>query len=112
MFKRKIFPIFLMIVMVVPVFASTAVNAAPPGCPAGTFTMMSKELESACKGEMAGKKVSVIGTQAGPDADSFQASFKEFEDWTGITVTYTDSKEVATAHSANPSWANRHRMAT
>jgi len=107
MFKRKIFPIFLMIVMAVPVFASTAVNAAPPGCPAGTFTMMSKELESACKGEMAGKKVSVIGTQAGPDADSFQASFKEFEDWTGITVTYTGSKAfeadvTATVKGGNP----------
>jgi len=65
----------------------------PPGCPDGFFTMMSKELESACKGEMAGKIVTVGGTQDGNDATQFQNSFKEFEDWTGITVAYNGGKQ-------------------
>src|ERR1041385_3990275 len=107
MFKRKIFPILMIVVMAIPVFASGPVFAAPPGCPANFFTMMSAELTSACKGELAGKSVTVIGTQAGPDADSFQTSFKEFEDWTGITVTYTGSKAfeadvTATVKGGNP----------
>ncbi len=65
----------------------------PPGCPAGFFPMMSKELAAACNGEYAGMKVSVGGTQDTQDAINFQNSFKEFEDWTGITVTYSGGKQ-------------------
>jgi alpha-glucoside transport system substrate-binding protein len=93
MFKRKIFPIVLMFALAIPTFATNRASAAAPGCPAGTFEMMSKELESACKGEYAGKIVTVGGTQDGPDAASFQNSFKEFEDWTGIKVAYNGGKQ-------------------
>jgi len=74
---------------------STSVMAQdkPPGCPDGFFPMMSKELASACKGEMAGKVVTIGGTQDTNDAINFQNSFKEFEDWTGITVAYNGGKQ-------------------
>ena len=93
MLKRKTLPILLMIIMVIPIFGAQLVSAAPPGCPAGFFPMMSKELESACKGEMAGKVVTIGGTQDTNDAVNFQNSFKEFEDWTGITVAYNGGKQ-------------------
>jgi len=92
MFKQKFIHIVMIAVLAIPVLASVQVNAAAPGCPADFFTMMSAELTSACKGELAGKEVSIIGTQVDADAVSFQTSFKEFEDWTGIKVNYTGSK--------------------
>jgi alpha-glucoside transport system substrate-binding protein len=93
MFKRKTLPVLLMIVMIIPILSANLVSAKAPGCPDGFFPMMSKELESACKGELAGTVVTIVGTQAGPDAVSFQNSFQEFMDWTGINVLYSGNKQ-------------------
>jgi len=83
----------LVVGLVLSLGTSVMAQDKPPGCPDGFFPMMSKELASACKGEMAGMKVSVGGTQDTNDAINFQNSFKEFEDWTGITVTYSGGKQ-------------------
>jgi len=85
------------------VFAQDA--AKPTGCPEGTWTMMSKELESACKGEMAGKVVTMTGPFTEGDEAKFNSSIAEFEGWTGIDIQYTGSKEfeasIRTAAEAN-----------
>jgi len=93
MIKRRFYLILVIAALLVPVIGLGSVHAAPPGCPANFFTMMSKELEAACKGAYAGKVVTVGGTQDGPDAVSFQKSFQEFEDWTGIQVAYNGGKQ-------------------
>jgi alpha-glucoside transport system substrate-binding protein len=93
MLKHKIFQIAIIAALAVTTLGISAVRAAPPGCPAGTFELMSKELEAACKGEYAGKVVTVGGTQDTADAVSFQNSFKQFEEWTGITVAYNGGKQ-------------------
>ncbi len=73
--------------------ANAARAAAPAGCPAGHWTMTSKELDSACKGDLAGKTVSMSGPFVDSDEAKFNASIKDFEAWTGITIKYTGSKE-------------------
>ncbi len=67
------------------------------GCPEGLFEMMTPELESACKGELAGKEVTMNGPFTGPDEVIFNESIKEFEAWTGIDIKYTGSKEFEAA---------------
>ncbi|MEP7288697.1 MAG: ABC transporter substrate-binding protein [Chloroflexota bacterium] len=94
---KKLIITLLVAVLAIPVFSQginvSASAKAAPGCPAGTFEMMSKELEAACKGDYAGKIVTIGGTQDTNDAVSFQNSFKEFEDWTGIKVAYNGGKQ-------------------
>lgn len=79
----------------------TTTRAAAPGCPAGLWTMMSAELESACKGEMAGTSVTMTGPFVDADEVKFNAAVKEFEDWTGIDIKYTGSKEFEAAIRAS-----------
>lgn len=79
----------------------TTTRAAAPGCPAGLWTMMSAELESACKGEMAGKVVTMTGPFVDADAAKFDATIAEFEGWTGIDIQYTGSKEFEAAIRAS-----------
>jgi alpha-glucoside transport system substrate-binding protein len=94
---RKSFKIVLLCLVTVLSLSSALVRAAAPGCPADTWTMMSKELESACKGELAGKVVTMTGPFTGEDEAKFNASIKDFQDWTGITIKYTGSKEFEAA---------------
>ncbi|GIL09042.1 MAG: alpha-glucoside ABC transporter substrate-binding protein [Chloroflexota bacterium] len=93
MFRRKVFPILLLVALIVPILSVNVVGAQPPGCPDGFFPMMSAELEAACNGEYAGTVVTIVGTQDGNDAVQFQNSFQAFMDWTGIIVVYTGSKQ-------------------
>jgi alpha-glucoside transport system substrate-binding protein len=77
---------------------NTSVKAqAAPGCPKDLWTMMTKELTAACKGELAGKSVTMSGPFVTPDLEKFEASIKEFETWTGIDIKYTGSKEFEAA---------------
>jgi len=73
--------------------AGRTVTAAPAGCPKDLWTMMTPELTSACKGELAGKTVTMTGPFVDVDEVKFNQSVKDFQDWTGITIKYTGSKE-------------------
>jgi alpha-glucoside transport system substrate-binding protein len=84
--------------LAIPSFsAMRSANAAAAGCPDGLWTMMTKELTSACKGDLAGKTVTMTGPFTDADAVKFNASVKDFQDWTGITIQYTGSKEFEAA---------------
>lgn len=97
----------LTIVLLVAVLASsafgsmTSVRAAAAGCPSGLFSMMSKELESACKGDLAGKTVTMTGPFTAADEVKFNASVKDFESWTGIDIKYSGTKEFEAAIRAS-----------
>src|SRR4051812_36904825 len=97
--------IVLLAATVLSVGSSVLAQSTPPGCPEGLWTMMSKELESACKGEMAGKVVTMTGPFTEGDEAKFNSSIGEFEGWTGIDIQYTGSKEfeasIRTAAEAN-----------
>ncbi len=101
---RKI-SLVLLIALVLSLGTSVMAQDKPAGCPEGTFTMMSKELESACKGEMAGKVVTMTGPFTEGDEAKFNSAISEFEGWTGIDIQYTGSKEfeaaIGTAMDAN-----------
>jgi alpha-glucoside transport system substrate-binding protein len=62
---------------------------------------MSPELESACKGELAGTVVTMNGPFTDEDEVKFNASIEEFEAWTGIDIQYTGSKEFEAAIRAS-----------
>jgi alpha-glucoside transport system substrate-binding protein len=72
---------------------TTATFAQAAGCPDGLWTMMSAELEAACKGDLAGTSVTMSGPFTDEDEVKFNASVAEFEGWTGIDIQYTGSKE-------------------
>lgn len=78
-------------------FALPAMGQEAAGCPEGLWTNMSAELESACKGELAGTAVTMTGPFVDEDAVKFDASIAEFEAWTGIDIQYTGSKEFEAA---------------
>src|SRR5690349_24568739 len=87
----------LVVALVLSLGTSVMAQDKPPGCPEGLWTMMSKELESACKGEMAGKVVTMSSTFTGADEAKWNDTIKEFEGWTGIDLQYTGSKEFEAA---------------
>src|SRR5512141_3263518 len=93
---RKI-SLVLLTALVLSLGTSVMAQDKPKGCPEGTWTMMSKELESACKGEMAGKVVTMTGPFTEGDEAKFNSSVTEFEGWTGIDIQYTGSKEFEAA---------------
>ncbi len=76
---------------------TTATLAQAAGCPDGLWSMWSAELESACKGELAGTAVTMSGPFTDEDEVKFNASIEEFEAWTGIDIQYTGSKEFEAA---------------
>jgi alpha-glucoside transport system substrate-binding protein len=78
-------------------FALPAFSQDAAGCPDGLWSMMSAELESACKGELAGTVVTMSGPFTDEDEVKFNASIAEFEAWTGIDIQYTGSKEFEAA---------------
>lgn len=78
-------------------FALPAFSQDAAGCPEGLWSMMSAELESACKGELAGTVVTMSGPFTDEDEVKFNASVAEFEAWTGIDIQYTGSKEFEAA---------------
>ncbi len=87
------FSLVLLIALVLSLGTSVMAQDKPAGCPEGLWTMMSKELESACKGEMAGKVVTMSSTFVDADQIKWEDTIKEFEGWTGIDLQYTGSKE-------------------
>jgi alpha-glucoside transport system substrate-binding protein len=101
---RKI-SLVLLVALVLALGTNVMAQDKPSGCPEGTFTMMSAELESACKGEMAGKVVTMTGPFTEGDEAKFNSAIAEFEGWTGIDIQYTGSKEfeaaIGTAMDAN-----------
>jgi alpha-glucoside transport system substrate-binding protein len=72
---------------------SLITHAQAAGCPDGLWSLMSAELESACKGDLAGKVVTMNGPFVDEDEAKFNKSIEEFEGWTGIDIQYTGSKE-------------------
>ncbi len=99
------FSLVLLMALVLSLGTSVMAQDKPAGCPEGTWTMMSAELASACKGEMAGKAVTMTGPFVTEDQAKFESAIKEFETWTGIDIQYTGSKEfeaaIRTAVEAN-----------
>jgi alpha-glucoside transport system substrate-binding protein len=63
-------------------------------CPA--WVAMTAELEAACDGELAGMTVSMAGPFTDEDEMKFRESVAPFEQWTGITIQYTGTKEFET----------------
>jgi alpha-glucoside transport system substrate-binding protein len=96
---KRLIVILLIAAVAIPALGmNTSVKAqAAPGCPKDLWTMMTKELEAACKGELAGKSVTMSGPFVTPDLEKFEASIKDFETWTGIDIKYTGSKEFEAA---------------
>jgi len=91
---KKFVITLLVAVMAIPMLGATSARAsAPAGCPAGLWTMMNKELTAACKGDLNGKTVTMSGPFTQDDEVKFNASIKDFQAWTGITIKYSGSKE-------------------
>jgi alpha-glucoside transport system substrate-binding protein len=75
-------------------FASLPARAQDAaGCPEGLWELWSAELEAACAGELAGSVVTMTGPFTDEDEVKFNNSIAEFEEWTGIDIQYTGSKE-------------------
>jgi alpha-glucoside transport system substrate-binding protein len=94
MFKKGFALMLALTLVLVSGFSMTA--AQPSGCPEGLFTMMSAELEAACAGELAGTVVTMTGPFTDEDEVKFNASIADFEEWTGIDIQYTGTKEFET----------------
>jgi alpha-glucoside transport system substrate-binding protein len=93
---RKHVRLVVVLLVLLMVASVTKAQDKPAGCPSGLWEMMSAELESACKGEMAGKTVTMTGPFTDADEVKFNESIKEFEAWTGIDIKYTGTKEFET----------------
>ncbi|MEZ4669516.1 MAG: extracellular solute-binding protein [Anaerolineae bacterium] len=87
----------LLLLVVLALSFTLPVAAQASGCPEGLWTMMSAELTSACKGELAGTSVTMTGPFVDVDEAKFNDAIKEFEGWTGIDIKYTGSKEFEAA---------------
>ncbi|MCS6834434.1 MAG: ABC transporter substrate-binding protein [Anaerolineae bacterium] len=72
---------------------------AQGGCPA-EWTNMSAELTAACNGELRGTIVTMSGPFTDADEVKFNESVAAFEEWTGIDIQYTGSKEFEAAITA------------
>ena len=72
---------------------------AQEGCPA-EWTNMSAELTAACNGELRGTVVTMSGPFTDVDEVKFNESVAAFEEWTGIDIQYTGSKEFEAAITA------------
>ncbi|MCA0455994.1 MAG: ABC transporter substrate-binding protein [Chloroflexi bacterium] len=97
----KKFSIVMCLALVLSLGTSVMAQDAPPGCPEGLWTLWSAELESACKGELAGTVVTMAGPFVDADEAKFNAAIAEFEGWTGIDIQYTGSKEFEAAIRAS-----------
>jgi alpha-glucoside transport system substrate-binding protein len=93
--SRKSLKLFLAVMLVIAAFSTTTALArqAPPGCPEGTWTMMSAELADACAGKLAGTFVSMTGPFTDEDQVKFEQSIADFEAWTGINIQYSGTKQ-------------------
>jgi alpha-glucoside transport system substrate-binding protein len=83
----------LVLLLALLLSTSLITHAQAAGCPDGLWSLMSAELESACKGDLAGKVVTMNGPFVDEDEAKFNKSIEEFEGWTGIDIQYTGSKE-------------------
>lgn len=97
----KKFSIVMCLALVLSLGTSVMAQDAPPGCPEGLWTLWSAELESACKGEMAGTVVTMAGPFVDADEVKWNNTIAEFEGWTGIDIQYTGSKEFEAAIRAS-----------
>lgn len=97
----KKFSIVMCLALVLSLGTSVMAQDAPPGCPEGLWELWSAELESACKGELAGTAVTMAGPFVDADEAKFNAAIAEFEGWTGIDIQYTGSKEFEAAIRAS-----------
>ena len=69
---------------------------AQEGCPA-EWANMSAELTAACAGELSGTVVTMSGPFVDVDEVKFNEAVAPFEQWTGIDIQYTGSKEFEAA---------------
>ncbi|MBL8145970.1 MAG: carbohydrate ABC transporter substrate-binding protein [Anaerolineae bacterium] len=89
--------LLLSLVLTLALASVGIVSAQPPGCPADLFPLMTAELESACSGGLAGTVVTMTGPFTEGDEVKFNNAIAEFEEWTGIDIQYTGSKEFEAA---------------
>jgi len=75
---------------------SSGVFAQDGGCPA-EWTNLSAELTAACAGELSGTVVTMSGPFVDVDEVKFNEAVAPFEEWTGIDIQYTGSKEFEAA---------------
>jgi alpha-glucoside transport system substrate-binding protein len=68
-------------------------------CP--DWSGMSAELDAACRGEYDGTVVTMSGPFTDEDEVKFNEAVAEFEDWTGIDIQYTGSKEFEATITAS-----------
>jgi alpha-glucoside transport system substrate-binding protein len=68
-------------------------------CPSD-WEMLTPELEAACMGEYDGKVVTMTGPFTDEDEVKFNESVAQFEEWTGIDIQYTGTKEFETIITA------------
>lgn len=73
-------------------------GGAAGGCP--DWDGMTAELEAACNGEYDGTVVTMTGPFTEGDEVKFNESIAGFEEWTGIDIQYTGTKEFETIITA------------
>lgn len=90
---KKALVLSLVLVLALASIGFVTAQDTPPGCPADIFPLMSAELQAACSGELAGTVVTMTGPFTEGDEVKFNQAVAEFEEWTGIDIQYTGSKE-------------------
>ncbi|MDX2140854.1 MAG: ABC transporter substrate-binding protein [Chloroflexota bacterium] len=95
----KFVKLALLFAMILGVFGVGVASAQPAGCPEGIWdeATMTAELISACAGELAGTVVTMTGPFTDQDEVKFNEAIAPFEEWTGIDIQYTGSKEFEAA---------------
>jgi alpha-glucoside transport system substrate-binding protein len=95
----KFVKLALLLTAILGVFGVGIASAQPAGCPEGTWdaATMSAELTAACAGELAGTVVTMTGPFTDADEIKFNEAIAPFEEWTGIDIQYTGSKEFEAA---------------
>jgi alpha-glucoside transport system substrate-binding protein len=87
---------FGFLAMGVAVLALSSSAIAQEGCPA-EWANLSAELTAACAGELSGTVVTMSGPFVDVDEAKFNEAVAPFEEWTGIDIQYTGSKEFEAA---------------
>jgi alpha-glucoside transport system substrate-binding protein len=85
----------LLLAVLVAALGTGTAMAAGHECP--EWAMMSAELEAACAREYEGTVVTMTGPFTDADEVKFNEAVAPFEEWTGIDIQYTGSKEFEAA---------------
>lgn len=89
----KFFKMTVVLTVIVAALGLGVVSAQDAaGCPAD-WTLLTAELTSACAGELSGTVVTMTGPFTDADEVKFNEAVAPFEEWTGIDIQYTGSKE-------------------